>query len=175
MLDGLHVHIGSQILDLEPFRLALRRVAALQRELAGAGHAIASVDVGGGLGVRYRAGPDGADRAGGIRRGDARGVRRFRRPLVLEPGRYLVAEAGVLMTRVMRVKQGGAGRILVVDAAMNDLRVRRCTTPGTRSSPLDGGRSRATRYDVVGPVCETGDTFAASASMPRCEAGDLLC
>jgi diaminopimelate decarboxylase len=172
-LDGLHMHIGSQILELEPIRQALQRLARFWRELALAGHSIASIDVGGGLGVRYREGEraiDAADYVATIR--DA--LAGFDGRVVLEPGRYLVAEAGLLLTRVLHAKQGNERTFLVVDAAMNDL-----LRPSLYDAWHDIVRVGAARtadavYDIVGPVCETGDTFAVARELPRCEAGDLL-
>jgi diaminopimelate decarboxylase len=173
-LDGLHVHIGSQILDLAPLRLALGRVAALQRELTGAGCGIDSVNVGGGLGVRYRAGqPDPiapADYVAAIREALAG----YGGRIVLEPGRYLVAEAGVLLTRVVRVKPGGVRPFLVVDAAMNDFARPSLYDAWHDIVVVDGGSKPSARYDVVGPVCESADTFATDRELPGCEPGDLL-
>jgi diaminopimelate decarboxylase len=173
-LDGLHVHIGSQILSVDPFRLALQRVAAFWRELERDGHAVNSIDVGGGLGVCYRAGTDqpvaAADYVAVIREALAD----FRGRLLLEPGRYLVAEAGVLLTRVIRVKRGTERSFLVLDAAMNDLQRPSLYDAWHDIVPvLDQGRP-ATTYDIVGPVCETGDTFARARELPACAAGDLL-
>lgn len=173
-LDGLHVHIGSQILSVEPFRLALQRVAAFWRELEQAGHPIASIDVGGGLGVCYREGTDqpvaAADYVAVIREALAG----FRGRLLLEPGRYLVAEAGVLLTRVIRVKPGIERSFLILDAAMNDLLRPSLYDAWHDIVPVvDAARPRVT-YDVVGPVCETGDTFARARALPECSAGDLL-
>ena len=173
-LDGLHAHIGSQILELAPFEEALARLAAFWRELQAAGHAIDSIDVGGGLGVCYRAGTDepvaAADYAGAIRRA----LEGFRGRILLEPGRYLVAEAGVLVTRVIRTKQGQARDFLVLDAAMNDLQRPALYDAWHDIHPLHSDSRPLQRYDVVGPVCETGDTFARDRLLPRCEAGDLL-
>ena len=172
-LDGLHVHIGSQILSVEPFRLALARVAAFWRELEEAGHAMASIDVGGGLGVRYRDGQvpiDPRDYAQAIR--DA--LAGFRGRILLEPGRYLVAEAGVLLTRVVRVKQGERRRFLVLDAAMNDLLRPSLYDAWHDIVPLVDEPRPHHRYDVVGPVCETGDTFAVDRELPELRAGDLM-
>jgi len=173
-LDGLHVHIGSQILDLKPFRLALHRVAAFWRELAQAGHPIASIDVGGGLGVRYRAGHDqpvaAADYAEVIREA----LSGFEGRLLLEPGRYLVAEAGVLLTRVLRIKEGTERRFLVLDAAMNDLQRPSLYDAWHDIVPVSPEPRPLATYDVVGPVCETGDTFARARLLPECAPGDLL-
>jgi diaminopimelate decarboxylase len=173
-LDGLHMHIGSQLLDLAPVREALQRMAAFWKELEAAGHAIASIDVGGGLGVRYREGeqaPDARDYANAIRAALAG----FGGRVLVEPGRWLVAEAGILLSRVLLEKQGASRRFVVLDAAMNDL-----LRPGLYEAWHDivrigdnEGRERLA-CDVVGPVCETGDTFAAGRSLPRCEPGDLV-
>lgn len=173
-LDGLHVHIGSQMLSLDPIRAALRRTAQLRQELTAAGHAIRSIDVGGGLGVSYRAGHDTpvaiADYVDVVRRE----LDGFDGRILLEPGRWLVAEAGVLLTRVVRVKQGGQRKFLIVDAAMNDL-VRPSLYDAWHDIVLlapDSGASQ--RYDVVGPVCESSDIFARDRELPECKAGDLL-
>ena len=173
-LDGLHMHIGSQLLSLDPVREALQRMAAFWRELESAGHAIASIDVGGGLGVRYREGeqaPDANEYAAAIREALAG----FKGRILVEPGRWLVAEAGILLSRVLLEKQGEARRFLVLDAAMNDL-LRPSLYEAWHDIVRiggDGGRERI-EYDVVGPVCETGDTFATGRALPRCEAGDLV-
>lgn len=173
-LDGLHVHIGSQILNLEPFRQALHRVAAFWRELAAEGHSLASIDVGGGLGVCYREGHDqpidAADYVAMVREALAG----FEGRLLFEPGRYLVGEAGVLLTRVIRVKHGQARQFLVLDAAMNDLARPSLYDAWHDVVPVDGETRPMTSYDIVGPVCETGDTFAQARALPRCDAGDLL-
>lgn len=172
-LDGLHVHIGSQILSLEPFRLALQRVAAFWRELREAGHPIASIDVGGGLGVRYCEDdtPIAAEDYAATIRETLAG---FDGDLLLEPGRYLVAEAGVLLTRVIRIKHGEARDFLVLDAAMNDLARPSLYDAWHDIVPVANETRPETVYDVVGPVCETGDTFARDRRLPACTAGDLL-
>ena len=179
-LDGLHVHIGSQILDLEPFRQALARVARFWRELAVAGHEIASIDVGGGLGVVYRAGHDRAIDPGEYVRTVREALAGFGGRIVLEPGRYLVAEAGLLLTRVIRTKRGESRDFLIVDSAMNDL-MRPSLYEAWHDIELigaaleeEGTQRPRTTYDVVGPVCETGDTFALGRVLPECRAGDLL-
>ncbi|MBS0556335.1 MAG: diaminopimelate decarboxylase [Proteobacteria bacterium] len=173
-LDGLHVHIGSQMLSLNPIRAALQRTAAFWRELVAAGHAIRSIDVGGGLGVCYRAGHDHpvaiADYVGVIRRELAG----FEGRILLEPGRWLVAEAGVLLTRVIRIKQGQERRFLIVDAAMNDLARPSLYDAWHDIVPLTREQRPTQAYDVVGPVCESSDIFARARELPTCEAGDLL-
>ncbi len=173
-LDGLHVHIGSQIQQLGPFVATLQRVADFWRELMREGHAIASIDVGGGLGVRYRdddCPPSAAAYVGVIRQALAD----FRGRIVLEPGRWLVAEAGVLLTRVIRVKHGETRNFLVLDAAMNDLARPSLYGAWHDIVPVVVDPARVpTTYDIVGPVCESGDTFARDRVVPECRAGDLL-
>lgn len=173
-LDGLHLHIGSQMLGLDPIRLALQRAADFRLELSGAGCDIASIDVGGGLGVCYRAGHDRpvaiADYVDVIRNALAG----FDGRILLEPGRWLVAEAGVLLTRVIRIKHGRERRFLVLDAAMNDLLRPSLYDAWHDIVPLAHEHRPLQAYDVVGPVCETGDTFARGREMPACAAGDLV-
>ncbi|HEU4991800.1 MAG TPA: diaminopimelate decarboxylase [Luteimonas sp.] len=173
-LDGLHMHIGSQILSLEPVRQALQRMAAFWRELEAGGHRIASIDVGGGLGVRYREGERAIDAADYV--AEIRGaLAGFGGRILLEPGRYLVAEAGILLSRVLLEKEGEARRFLVLDAAMNDLLRPSLYDAWHDIVPVGTAAGReAVEYDVVGPVCETGDTFAIGRRLPRCEAGDLV-
>ena len=173
-LDGLHMHIGSQLLSLDPVREALARMAAFWKELDTAGHAIASIDVGGGLGVRYREGeraPDAHEYADAIRAALAG----FQGRILVEPGRWLVAEAGILLSRVLLEKRGESRNFLVLDAAMNDLlrpSLYEAWHDIVRIGDDDGRETVA--YDVVGPVCETGDTFATGRMLSRCEAGDLV-
>ncbi len=174
-LDGLHMHIGSQILSIEPIREALLRMAAFWRELESTGHEIASIDVGGGLGVRYREGEQAISADAYV--SEIRlALDGFKGRVLLEPGRWLMAEAGILLSRVLLEKRGEVRRFLVLDAAMNDL---------LRPSLYDAwhdivrvGDSADARpeviYDVVGPVCETGDTFGIARTLPQCEAGDLV-
>jgi diaminopimelate decarboxylase len=173
-IDGLHMHIGSQMLSLEPLRLALERLAVLWRELEAAGHRIDTIDVGGGLGVRYR--PEDSppivvdDYASTVRHALAG----FDGRIVLEPGRHLVAEAGVLLTRVVRVKQGARHDFLVLDAAMNDLMRPSLYDAWHEIIPVRPAPGPRVSYDVVGPICESGDTFAIGRQLPRCAPGDLL-
>lgn len=178
-LDGLHVHIGSQLLDLAPVRTAMERVAEFRRELVRDGNRIDCIDVGGGLGVVYRAGQDVAVDVREYARILRETFADFGGKLMLEPGRYLVAEAGVLLTRVIRVKQGEERAFLVVDAAMNDLMrpslydawhdIRKVPATGTGKAA-----GELLPYDIVGPVCESSDVFATGRLLPACQPGDLL-
>ncbi|HEX7062997.1 MAG TPA: diaminopimelate decarboxylase [Woeseiaceae bacterium] len=173
-LDGLHMHIGSQVLSLEPFARALDRLGRFWRELVCADHVITSIDVGGGLGVCYRPGHDTpvspAEYVAEIRRA----LHGFTGRVVLEPGRALVADAGILLTRVLRVKPGAGRRWLVVDAGMNDLPRPSLYDAWHDIVPIDGATRPPATYDVVGPVCESADVFARARELPECAAGDLL-
>ena len=174
-LDGLHMHIGSQILDMNPMRQALQRMAAFWRELESAGHAIASIDVGGGLGVRYRDGEQ-AITAGAYVAEIRTALAGFKGRILLEPGRWLLAEAGILLSRVLLEKHGESRQFLVLDAAMNDL-LRPSLYDAWHDIVRVGNEADArphVTYDVVGPVCETGDTFAVGRTLPQCDAGDLV-
>ncbi len=173
-LDGLHVHIGSQMTELAPLGEALKRVAAFATELAGAGHAIASIDVGGGLGVNYRpdrdAAPEAVEYAALIREA----LEDFRGRILLEPGRWLMAEAGLLLTRVIRVKPGRTRRFVIVDAAMNDMMRPALYDAWHDIRPVLAEEREMHACDIVGPVCETGDTFATGRMLPACKPGELL-
>ncbi len=177
---GLAMHIGSQLTDLAPFAAAFRRMGDLARGLENRGFRIDSLDVGGGLGIPYGneavALPQPADHARIVRETLGGLVGAGRRRLILEPGRVLVGNAGVLLTRVLHVKPEGARPFVIVDAAMNDLA--RPALYGAYHSivpvvaPPPGASSDT--VDVVGPVCESGDTFARARSLPPVAAGDLL-
>lgn len=172
---GVDVHIGSQIGALEPMRAAFEKTIDLARRLRGQGHHIRRVDLGGGLGVPYKAGDapaSPADYAAMIR--DVIGD--FDVELVLEPGRVIAANAGVLLTRAVYLKDAPDRTFLIVDAGMNDLMrpalysAHHEIWPVTEPSP-DAPRAR---YDVVGPICESTDKFAAKRALHKVSEGDLL-
>ena len=171
---GLAVHIGSQLVDLEPFRRAFVRVAGLVFELRAKGLGVSRIDLGGGLGIRYRAErpPEPNSYARLVREifGSA-GL-----AMTFEPGRVLAGPAGLLVAQVIYVKQAAAKRFVIVDGAMNDL-IRPALYEAwhdivpVRLPPVDAPREPA---DVVGPVCETGDTFAVDRDLPPMAEGDLV-
>lgn len=173
---GVAVHIGSQITDLEPFEAAFSKVAGLVRDLRETGLEIKTVDLGGGLGVPYKrdndAPPSPAEYGEVVKRtvGDL-GCR-----VLLEPGRVIAANAGILVTRVIYVKPGQSKDFVIVDAAMNDLLrpamydAHHDIVPIKEVSP---GADLAT-VDVVGPVCETGDRFSKELDLPVMHEEDLL-
>ena len=171
-LRGIAVHIGSQLSTLEPFETAFGKVGALVERLRAAGHKITHVDLGGGLGVPYRKGevmPSPAEYGAMV----ARVTRGWDVRLMFEPGRVISGNAGVLLTRVIRVKRGGNGPpFVIVDAAMNDL-----ARPALYDAwhDFDAVRPSGARMtaNVVGPICETGDTFARNREIDALAAGDL--
>jgi diaminopimelate decarboxylase len=172
-VQGVAVHIGSQLTSLEPLERAFTRVGELIGELRRAGHDIHVADLGGGLGVPYDPAllppPSPQDYGAMVRRvTDGWNVR-----LVFEPGRLLVGNAGVLLSRVIRVKPGATDPFVIVDAAMNDLMRPALYDAWHRIEAVrPSGWQRIA--NVVGPVCETGDTFATSRRMDEVEAGDLV-
>jgi diaminopimelate decarboxylase len=174
---GISVHIGSQIRSADPFGAAASRVAELVRSLRAEGIQIESVDAGGGLGINYSldAGSepqkDVAEYAAAIKSAlNGLGVE-----LLLEPGRFLIAQAGALITRVLYVKQNGSKTFVITDAGMNDLIRPTLYQAHHEILPVrlsqEPGQMMA---DIVGPVCETGDFFARDRAMPLVAPGDLL-
>jgi diaminopimelate decarboxylase len=171
---GISAHIGSQILRVAPYRRALQRVAAYVRELARLGIDLDHVDIGGGLGIRYT-----DERPLDVAL-FARTLSKIVRPLgcrlLIEPGRTLVGPAGVLLTRVLYVKENGGRKFVVVDAAMNDL-IRPVLYEAVHQITKvvrDANATAKRRVDVVGPICETGDFLARDYPLEPVEAGDLL-
>ncbi len=173
---GIDVHIGSQITDLAPFEAAFRRVAELVPQLRADGHNITRLDLGGGLGVPYENSnmppPDPSEYGAMV----ARVTKKLGCSLSFEPGRLIAANAGVLVSRVIYVKRGEAKTFLIIDAGMNDL-IRPAMYDAYHhivavAQPAVG--SPRPEYDVVGPVCETSDLFAAGRALPELKNGDLV-
>ena len=174
ILDGVSCHIGSQILDLDPLLQAVEKAAELAKRLRAQGLPIATLDLGGGIGVAYKP----AEEAPSIPRfieAVCRLLAGSGLKLMIEPGRSIVAEAGVLLTRVLYRKQTGAKEFVIVDAAMNDL-----IRPALYQSHheivplrLDAQRGQILA-DVVGPVCESGDFFARDRQLANVLPGDLV-
>ena len=177
---GVSVHIGSQIRAVGPFAAALERVAKLVSELREDGHEIRYVDAGGGLGIDYNDSPMEP------RFDAARKVREYAAALgkaaaglgavhlLVEPGRFVVAQAGGLLTRVVVVKKNGAKTFVIMDAAMNDLIRPTLYQAHHEILPVKQGREATAKVDVVGPICESGDFFAHDREMPRVKAGELV-
>jgi diaminopimelate decarboxylase len=173
---GVDMHIGSQIIDLQPFRDAFALLADFVGVLRADGHSISHIDVGGGLGVPYREDneppPDPNAYAAIVKSA----TRNLGCRVILEPGRLIVGNAGILVTRVLHLKHGGAKTFVVVDAGMNDLirptlyDAHHDIRPLREPAPAD----RRIIADVVGPVCESGDYFALERELAAPAAGDYL-
>ena len=173
---GIDVHIGSQLTDLDPFELAYQKVAELTEQLRADGHTIKRLDLGGGLGIPYarsnEAPPLPSDYGALIQRT----VGHLGCEIEIEPGRLIVGNAGILVSEVIYVKSGEGRDFLILDGAMNDL-----IRPAMYEAYHDiipvlepkAGAEQAP-FDIVGPVCETGDTFARQRMMPPLAAGDLV-
>ncbi len=172
---GASVHIGSQIRSAEPFGAALERVSKLLRQLQRQGIALKAVDAGGGLGIDYHDG--GFDAAAKVAEYASvldRALKGFNGRLLLEPGRFIAAQAGALVTRVLYVKRNGKKTFVVTDASMNDLIRPALYQAWHTIVPVRPRPGAARIVDVVGPVCESGDFFARDRKLPPLEAGDLV-
>jgi len=171
-LTGLHVHIGSQITTVAPYVEMVSRLVRLAQELRASHPTLRSVNIGGGFGIHYR-------------EGEAKEISEFADAIVpllegsgfevhMEPGRLLVGNAGILLTRVLYLKAGGDRRFVVVDAAMNDLIRPSLYGAFHRIEPVEPRLGPEQLSDVVGPVCESGDFLGKDRPLPPLEEGDLL-
>lgn len=173
---GVDLHIGSQIDKLEPFEAAIEKVSDLISRLRMQGHTIKSFDIGGGLGIPYGdevKSPPSPSAYGTMVK---RLTQHMNVDLIFEPGRMIAGNAGVLLSEVLYVKEGADRNFLIVDAAMNDLLRPALYDAYHGIEPVKLARNGGpqTRYDVVGPICETGDTFTKGRDLPELEAGDLI-
>jgi diaminopimelate decarboxylase len=172
---GVSVHIGSQIRSSDPFGAAIERVSKLVNELGREGMELKTVDAGGGLGIDYHG--DSFDATAKVReyaQALERALGGYDGRLLIEPGRFLVAQAGALVARVLHVKKNGTKTFVVTDAAMNDLIRPALYQAYHEIVPVRRRGGRARLVDVVGPVCETGDFFARDRKLAPVEAGDLV-
>ncbi len=169
---GIQSHIGSQIVSPAPYRRALKALLGMVDRLAEEGSALQYLDIGGGMGIGYDGGP-GLDPEA-LARAVLPALGRRRLQLVMEPGRWLVGPAGVLLTRVLYLKATSRRRFVIVDAGMNDLLRPALYGARHRIVPVRPRRGEKTVVDVVGPVCETADTLALGVRLPPLRPGDLL-
>ena len=173
---GVDVHIGSQIDSLAPFEKAIAKVGELITRLRANGHTIRSFDIGGGLGIPYGDNsitPPAPDQYGAM-------VKRLTADMdvemIFEPGRMISGNAGILLSKVLYVKEGEDRKFLIVDAAMNDLLRPALYDAYHEIEPVKapGNAYDEVTYDVVGPICESGDTFTKARDLPEMKAGELL-
>jgi diaminopimelate decarboxylase len=175
-VTGVDMHIGSQITELEPFDSAFGMLTDFVRTLRADGHSIEHVDLGGGLGIPYQENNEPPPHPEAYAEVVKRATRDLHCTLIFEPGRLLVGNAGILLTRVLYVKQGEAKTFVIVDAGMNDL-IRPTLYEAHHDIKPVAEPTAATRRivaDVVGPVCESGDFLALDRDMPEPRVGDLL-
>jgi len=173
---GIDVHIGSQLTELEPFELAYQKVAELTEQLRADGHSIERLDLGGGLGIPYARSNEAPPLPSEYGALIKRTVGHLGCEVEIEPGRLISGNAGLMVSKVIYVKEGEDRKFLILDGAMNDL-----IRPAMYESYHDiipvvepePGAEQAT-YDIVGPVCESGDTFAKHRDMPKVAADDLV-
>jgi len=172
---GVSVHIGSQIRSADPFGAAIERVSKLVRQLRSEGIAIEVIDAGGGLGIDYHGGAfDAAAKVEEYSAALIRALGEFDGRLLIEPGRFLVAQAGALVARVLYVKRNGKKTFVITDAAMNDLIRPALYQAHHEIVPVRRRAGKPRAVDVVGPVCETGDFFARDRKLPPVAPGDLV-
>ncbi len=182
---GLHCHIGSQITEVEPFTEAAISFRRLVTKLKKSGIRVRQLDLGGGIGVQYRNALTHKNLPGEENRERPINLRRLARTfeenlsipgceLTLEPGRFLIAEAGVLLTRVLYRKISAGRKFVVVDAGMNDMMRHALYSAYHQIVPASIRRGRVETVDVVGPVCESTDAFAVQRKLPSVKRGDLL-
>ena len=175
-IAGVDMHIGSQITDLDPFGNAFALLAEFVRTLRSDGHTISHVDLGGGLGIPYRDDNEPPPHPEEYAKVVKRATRDLDCRLIFEPGRLIVGNAGILVTRVLFVKHGEAKNFVVVDAGMNDLIRPTLYDAHHEIWPVAEPKrsARRIRADVVGPVCESGDFLALDREIPEPKTGDLL-
>jgi len=173
---GIDVHIGSQLTDLAPFEAAYTKVAELTEQLRADGHEISRLDLGGGLGIPYTRSNEDPPLPSDYGAMIERTVGHLGCEIEIEPGRFIAGNAGLMVSAVIYVKQGEDREFLILDGAMNDL-IRPAMYEAHHDivpviEPAVG--AELARYDVVGPVCESGDTFAKGRDMPPLASGDLV-
>ena len=173
---GVDVHIGSQLTDLEPFRMAFTKLAELVDNLIKDGHEIKCLDLGGGIGISYQKTNDAQPSLQEYGQIIRETVGSLGCEILVEPGRFIVGNAGILVSEIIYKKFGEDREFLIVDSAMNDLIRPSLYAAYHEILPIKkpNNSSSSACYDVVGPVCETGDTFATQRSLMEMESGELL-
>jgi len=170
---GIHCHIGSQILDVSPYIEAVEKVVELYWDLSKSGFDIKYLDLGGGLGIKYQpdqANPEPEDLAHAI----MPSLKDVKAQIILEPGRSIVGNGGILITQVQFLKDKGHKHFVIVDAGMNDLIRPAIYSAYHHIVPVVERNSKYIKTDVVGPICETGDFLALDREIPYVERGDYL-
>ena len=173
-VQGIDIHIGSQLTQLEPFEQAFRCIADLTGELREQGHTISVIDIGGGLGIDYADGAPVPPQVTEYARLANNILGQLGCRILVEPGRSLVGNVGILVSRVIYIKNGEHDRFLIIDAGMNDLLRPSMYDAYHEIIPGSLRPGEPEHYHVVGPICETGDTFSRDRVLPPLQAGDLV-
>lgn len=174
LVQGIDMHIGSQLTRLQPFEAAFKCLAGLTEQLRAQGHAISLLDIGGGLGINYE---DDGQQPPGVSEYAALAnsiLGHLDCRILIEPGRSLVGDIGVLISRVTYIKEGERDRFLIIDAGMNDLLRPSLYDAYHEIIPVYRREGEPVHYHVVGPICETGDTFSRDRVLPPLLPGDLV-
>ncbi len=182
---GIHSHIGSQITEVEPFAEAVRSIAEFVDKLGKEGIRVSQIDLGGGIGVRYKNAlthdlipvENNSEHPIDLRSLSQvikNGFSSLDCELVMEPGRFVIAESGVLLTRVLYRKESSGRKFVIVDAGMNDMMRHALYSAYHQIAPVELSVGKSVMVDVVGPVCESTDVFAVQREMPEVKRGDLL-
>ena len=173
---GIDVHIGSQLTELAPFKLAYEKVAALTEELRADGHDIRRLDLGGGLGIPYERNNEAPPLPVEYGAMVKETLGHLNVEIEIEPGRLIAGNAGIMVSKVIYVKEGEDRKFMIIDGAMNDLIRPAMYEAFHEIIPLNEAEPGVdfTKYDIVGPVCETGDTFAKERNMPPVQPDDLV-
>lgn len=173
-VQGIDIHIGSQLNQLEPFEQAFICIAELTAELRQLGHRISVLDIGGGLGIDYTDGSAPPPAVSDYAALANRILGHLGCRILIEPGRTLAGNVGLLVSRVIYIKEGELNRFLIIDAGMNDLMRPSLYDAYHEILPVRQTAGDPIHYQVVGPICETGDTFSHDRVLPPLQAGDLV-
>ncbi|MBF0511255.1 MAG: diaminopimelate decarboxylase [Candidatus Omnitrophica bacterium] len=171
-INGVHIHIGSQITSSTPFVGAIKKVTAFIEDLKKEGIDIEYLDIGGGLGIIYK--DENPQTALEYARKVVPLLQKTGLKIIMEPGRFIVGNAGVFVTKVLYIKDNGVKKFVIVDGGMNDLMRPMLYDAYHEIVPIKKNRSVKAKFDVVGPICESGDFFAHERMLPQVKSGDLL-
>ena len=175
-INGLAIHIGSQILELKPFKEAFNKISILVKELRNKGFSVHTIDLGGGIGIDYENSSQSISLVSSYSELIKSTIHPLGCKIILEPGRYITANAGILITKIIYDKRTNEKNFLIVDAAMNDLLRPALYNASHSIIPIKENKDKLniTHYDIVGPICETGDLFAKNLLLPKLKPNDLL-
>jgi len=171
-IKGLHIHIGSQIINKTPFITAISRIASFVNELRGEGIDIEYFDIGGGLGIIYK--DEKPQTAKEFAKAVLPILKKMNVKIIMEPGRFIAGNAGIFVTKILYYKDNGVKKFYIVDGGMSDLVRPSMYNAYHEALPVKKTRASKVKVDVVGPICESGDFLAKDRMLPKMEQGNLL-